>query len=501
MQLLTEGIPLLLFSDPKAVPSVSPWSLCVNGNLGSMEANVMAGRALFGRFQLHDGPRRCAIFLVQEKVMQGTSRSADYRAYRRIAPKSLELVLVSRPVAFAFCGRLLVQQPAEVEYFDPVRDWPQPIVFHANFSVLMEEMAFLGDTRSRCELLVFAQTNPARLPLTMGILQPNIPVRRMMSERRTKLTDALVRVLCRLLTPIGVVLPGPHDEYMRDSLLSLAGHGDGHVLTVAVALLLAILTGRSDLCIAGVFGAGKTRSLAVLLIALSCELSDFYAIVCTKENVAAKALADQISDLAPPTQTAFGRLLGRIEEGKGEAYATKIDVRCSDRNRVIAEKRILIATGGSATAEMAMKYSSFSLWLSKLWLAFMDESQQYGNYHEIAALAAIQQPALIVFVGDHRQTPGGLSKGRAAAANRQKLLHRPLGLRALNRPGDYLPPARFTKLLHSFGRMRARITTLKWLGYSTLAKHHTQEFGLLKQLPSTYQLHWRAFSVRKRSAT
>ena len=71
-----------------------------------------------------------------------------------------------------------------------------------------------------------------------------------------------------------------------------------------------------------------------------------------------------------------------------------------------------------------MKYSSFSLWLSKVWLAFMDESQQYGNYHEIAALAAIQQPALLVFVGDHRQTPGGLSKGRAAAANRQKLLHR-----------------------------------------------------------------------------
>ena len=94
-----------------------------------------------------------------------------------------------------------------------------------------------------------------------------------------------------------------------------------------------------------------------------------------------------------------------------------------------------------------MKYSSFSLWLSKVWLAFMDESQQYGNYHEIAALAAIQQPALLVFVGDHRQTPGGLSKGRAAAANRQKLLHRPLGLRALNRPGDYLPPARLTKLI------------------------------------------------------
>ena len=28
--------------------------------------------------------------------------------------------------------------------------------------------------------------------------------------------------------------------------------------------------------------------------------------------------------------------------------------------------------------------------------------QQYGNYREIASLAAIQQPVLIVFVGDHR---------------------------------------------------------------------------------------------------
>ena len=100
--------------------------------------------------------------------------------------------------------------------------------------------------------------------------------------------------------------PGPHDEYMRDSLLSLASHGDGHILSVTVALLLAILTGRSDLCIAGVFGAGKTRSLAILLIALSCELSDFYAVVYTKENVAAKALADQISDLSPRRKQPLG---------------------------------------------------------------------------------------------------------------------------------------------------------------------------------------------------
>ena len=69
----------------------------------------------------------------------------------------------------------------------------------------------------------------------------------------------------------------------REHLLPLAAHGDGHILTVSIALLLAILTGRFELCIAGVFGAGKTRSLTVLLIALSCELKDFVAIIYTKE--------------------------------------------------------------------------------------------------------------------------------------------------------------------------------------------------------------------------
>ena len=77
----------------------------------------------------------------------------------------------------------------------------------------------------------------------------------------------------------------------------------------------------------------------------------------------------------------------------------------------------------------------------------MDESQQYGNYHEIAALAAIQQATLTIFIGDHRQTPGELSKGRAAAANRRKLLQRPLGLQALDRLGDYLPPAGIAALV------------------------------------------------------
>ena len=54
----------------------------------------------------------------------------------------------------------------------------------------------------------------------MGILQPHIPVRHMANERKTKLTDALVQILCRLLTPATVTRPGLHDLYLRDNLLA-----------------------------------------------------------------------------------------------------------------------------------------------------------------------------------------------------------------------------------------------------------------------------------------
>ena len=50
-----------------------------------------------------------------------------------------------------------------------------------------------------------------------------------------------------------------------------------------------------------------------------------------------------------------------------------------DRNRLIASRRALIATGGSVTAELGMRYSTLSLWLTKVSLAFMDESRQYGG--------------------------------------------------------------------------------------------------------------------------
>ena len=55
-----------------------------------------------------------------------------------------------------------------------------------------------------------------------------------------------------------------------------------------------------------------------------------------------------------------------MEEGKGEAYASKIDVPCSDRNKIIAYKNVLIARGGSATTERCV-IPTFGHWISRIW--------------------------------------------------------------------------------------------------------------------------------------
>ena len=93
--------------DPTALPQYSPWQLYEAGNLGSMGSIVMAGRALLGCLQLPTSHDRHAIFLVINKTMQGSNKNAAYRAYRRIAPKSIEVIFLPNFLARTFCGRLI----------------------------------------------------------------------------------------------------------------------------------------------------------------------------------------------------------------------------------------------------------------------------------------------------------------------------------------------------------------------------------------------------------
>ena len=62
-------------------------------------------------------------------------------------------------------------------------------------------------------------------------------------------------------------------------------------------------------------------------------------------------------------------------------------------------------------------------------MALNDEGQQYGNLDEASAVARTPRKCLVIWCGDHKQTPGGLRKTDEAKAFRRKLLPRPIALR------------------------------------------------------------------------
>jgi len=101
---------------------------------------------------------------------------------------------------------------------------------------------------------------------------------------------------------------------IRTSALSYAAEMDGHVLGTLCAVTMALLTNRLDLCIQGLFGAGKSKSMAILILAL-IELDEEHKLkilfLC-KENSGTRSFSDLLLWLDPPEGVLrrLGRLVG-----------------------------------------------------------------------------------------------------------------------------------------------------------------------------------------------
>ena len=113
-----------------------------------------------------------------------------------------------------------------------------------------------------------------------------------------------------------VATPGPYPhvegephQWTRTTALSFAAELDRHVLGTLCAVTMALLTNRLDLCIQGLFGAGKSKSMAVLILALiEIDTTDSLKIlfIC-KENSGTRSFADLLLWLDPPSGV-FGRI-------------------------------------------------------------------------------------------------------------------------------------------------------------------------------------------------
>ena len=134
--------------------------------------------------------------------------------------------------------------------------------------------------------------------------------------------------------------------------------------------------------------------------------------IVTKENVAAHAFVKHFLRLGLPESIncLVGRLVGYVEMKKGPANQTALDIPPAFRNDVLRSKRVIVGCGGGFHQECQQPYSPVASWMEEADVALNDEGQQYGNLDEASAIARVPRKCLVVWCGDHKQTPGGLRK-------------------------------------------------------------------------------------------
>ena len=350
----------------------------------------------------------------------------QHKFWKYVSPIRTYFAWLPERLARTYCSAALNKCP----------DIPYGEVYHLQgrdedekHSLVFQNIYHIGDTKSAQELEVFLRMSRERLRLCCGLqctdsLHPNGP------RQRQKLFHAALKLLWFAIGIESVQCENAAQVALHAAIRPLLRLEDGHVLATLSAIVLALCEGRTGLAISGVFGAGKTRSAAVLLAGLLVFDPSLKLMVLTKENIAAHAVAEHLVSLQMPDylQEKMGRLVGYYEQNRKGSY-TPLDILPANRNQVLRQKSLLIGCGGGFQQECSQQFSPVADWMGSIDLFLEDEGQQYGNMEEAATVARTPATCLEVWSGDHRQTPGGLKKSQEAKAFRKKLTKRPLALR------------------------------------------------------------------------
>eukprot|EP00434_Breviolum_minutum_P035518 symbB.v1.2.031444.t1/scaffold3650.1/size52688/8 len=327
----------------------------------------------------------------------------QHKFWKYVSPIRTYFAWLPERLARTYCSAALDKCPdipyGEVHHLQGSED-------DEKHSLVFQNIYHIGDTKTAQELEVFLRMSRERLRLCCGLqctdrLHPNGP------RQRQKLFHAALKLLWFAIGIKNVRCENAAQVALHAAIRPLLRLEDEHVLATLRAIVLALCEGRTGLAISGVFGAGKTRSAAVLLAGLLVFDPSLKLMVLTKENIAAHAFAEHLVSLQMPDylQEKMGRLVGYYEQNRKGSY-TPLDILPSNRNQ--------------------------------------DEGQQYGNMEEAATVARTPATCLEVWSGDHRQTPGGLKKSQEAKAFRKKLTKRPLALRCQT---QYIQAHEFGKIV------------------------------------------------------
>ena len=125
---------------------------------------------------------------------------------------------------------------------------------------------------------------------------------------------------------------------------SLAQSRDLHLLTMATGVLLSLLTGKTELVVRGVYGAGKTQCVA--LLAAYFALRGHHVYYASRENTTITAMAAFVHRLLPRADDDANPVAIRLLSGPQSrtSASTPLDARDSDRNHTIWNARLVLST-------------------------------------------------------------------------------------------------------------------------------------------------------------
>ena len=287
--------------------------------------------------------------------------------------------------------------------------------------------------------------SPARLPLAWGVTQLPLP---MPHGHHTWLHPP--SGLCALLSlhaesPLAAIpdLPGlwealPSGSQSPDWLASccgevpaqlvewLAGHTlsaskDLHLLSLAVGVLLSLLTHKTELIVRGVYGAGKTQCIALLAAFFALRGHQVY--YASRENTTIVAMATFVQELLPRAPddawpTAI-RLLSHTQARTSES--TDLDARDTDKNQQIWHAKLVLATTGLHLAQFRQPHRPLAKAVDYADLFIYDEAQQEAAVSDLAILGALPRKCLVLRLGDPKQTSRGTGPTKSCTSGSTSL--------------------------------------------------------------------------------
>ena len=312
------------------------------------------------------------VLSVATKTTKKKDETPSQRIHRQCNPRNIEVAFLSEAAVDFFAqDQLIALESRYLEENKSLRTMDAAIIDGKNpvpNCFVLQDVWMFGSTKSTNEITAVAQTHPCRYQLGLGVFNVVTVVEGMDGGRKSHLLHLCGMLLQLVLRPYHAQTDS--HTWTRTVALSFAAELDGHVMGALCAVTMALLTNRLDLCIQGLFGAGKSKSMAVLLLALLelDETHDLKMLFICKENSGTRSFADLLQWLEPPkpVSSRIGRLVGDQERNKSSYSQTMFDIHPRDRRTMLSKCQLLLATGGTVAQDLTMQWSTMDNFMQNL---------------------------------------------------------------------------------------------------------------------------------------